>query len=407
MPASSTTNVAVLPPVETVVDFWTRNGFKQSSALVYAQWVRRFLLDCAQREVAPLADLTESRVAAFAARYARRQEINGGEAKRMAHMALHAWSVGLVALGCQPPQWSAASGPRLQLTPLLEDYISFREVHSNPADRSLKREVTDISAWLAFLRRRKRRLQRVRLTDVDAYMVKMRGHYAVATVAGCLGSLRLFLRFLHNTGRLRHDLASSVQGPPRRRVEPPRALPWSDVQKILRAVDRESRIGMRDYAMLLLMSLYGLGSAEVVGLELDDVHWRTATLTIHRPKTGVEIELPLLAAAARALAAYLRHVRPPDAPSRAFFIRHQLPHTAFTSSAIRFAIHKYAVRAGILVRPLGGHVLRHSHASRQVDQQVPPRVLSSILGHRDPESTSAYTRVAVTRLRHIALPVPR
>jgi site-specific recombinase XerD len=34
-------------------------------------------------------------------------------------------------------------------------------------------------------------------------------------------------------------------------------------------------------------------------------------------------------------------------------------------------------------------------------------VLSSILGHLDPESTSAYTRVAVERLRGIALPVPR
>jgi site-specific recombinase XerD len=56
---------------------------------------------------------------------------------------------------------------------------------------------------------------------------------------------------------------------------------------------------------------------------------------------------------------------------------------------------------------LGGHVLRHSHASRQVDQHAPPRVLSSILGHLDPESTSAYTRVAVERLRGIALPVPR
>lgn len=159
--------------------------------------------------------------------------------------------------------------------------------------------------------------------------------------------------------------------------------------------------------MLLLMSLYGLGSAEVINLNLDDVHWRTATLTVHRPKTSVDIELPLLPAAARTLATYLRHVRPPDAPNRALFIRRRLPHVVFTSSAIRFAVRKYAARAGIQTRPLGGHVLRHSHASRQVDQQAPPRVLSSILGHRDPESTSAYTRVAVERLRGFALPVPQ
>lgn len=325
----------------------------------------------------------------------------------MAGMSLHAWSVALTGLGIQPVEWSQPGRPHQRLPLLLTEYVSFRRVHANAADSTLKREVSEITAWLEFLRSRQRSLRAVRLKEVDAYMFKMRRRYAVATVARSLSTLRQFLRFLHNTGRLRHDLASSVQGPPRRRVEPPRALPWSEVQRILRAVDRSTRTGLRDYAMLLLMSLYGLGSAEVVGLRLEDVHWQAGTLSVHRPKTGVDIELPLLPAAARALAAYLRRVRPPDAPSRALFIRHQMPHVAFTSSAIRFAIRKYGAKAGIQARPLGGHILRHSHASRQVDQQAPPRVLSSILGHRDPESTSAYTRVAIERLRGIALPVPR
>lgn len=56
---------------------------------------------------------------------------------------------------------------------------------------------------------------------------------------------------------------------------------------------------------------------------------------------------------------------------------------------------------------LGGHLFRHSHACRQIDQRTPPRILSSILGHRDLESTSIYARVALKRLRGIALPVPR
>lgn len=404
---SNSTNEAELARIEKVVDFWKRNGLKGSSTIVYQQWVRRFLLDCTQRGVPALAHLTSEGVTAFAKRYARRHRINSGETQRMARTSLRAWSVGLVALGSQPARWSTPNSPDHKLPPLLAEYVSFRHVHSHAIDSSINREIAEITAWLEFLRTRRRSLRRVRLADIDAYVIKMRRRYAVATVARSLSSLRLFLRFLQNTDRLRHDLASSVQCPPRRRVEPPRALAWSDVQKILRAVDQSTRTGMRDYAMLLLMSLYGLGSAEVIGLKLDDVHWRTAILSVHRPKTGVDIELPLLSPAARALAAYLRHVRPPDAPSRAFFIRHQLPHIGFTSSAIRFAVRKYAAKAGIQVRPLGGHVLRHSHASRQVDQQAPPRVLSSILGHRDPESTSAYTRVAVERLRGIALPVPR
>jgi integrase/recombinase XerD len=393
--------------MERIVEFWKRNGLKQSSTVVYQQWVRRFLLDCARRKLSPLNHLTASEVRGFAKRYAGRKGINSSEAQRMAGMSLHAWSVALTGLGIQPSQWSEPGSPHQHMPPLLTEYVSFRRVHANAADSTLKREISEITAWLEFLRSRQRSLRAVRLTDVDAYMLKLRRRFAVATVARSLSTLRLFLRFLQNTGRLRHDLASSVQGPPRRRVEPPRALPWSEVQRVLRAVDQSTRTGLRDYTMLLMMSLYGLGSAEVVGLRLEDVHWQAGTLSVHRPKTGVDVELPLLPAAARALAAYLRRVRPPDAPSRAVFIRHQMPHVAFSSSAIRFAIRKYAVKARIQTRPLGGHILRHSHASRQVDQQAPPRVLSSILGHRDPESTSAYTRVAIERLRGMALPVPR
>jgi integrase len=243
--------------------------------------------------------------------------------------------------------------------------------------------------------------------DIDDYLVKLRRHYAVSTVSSILSSLRLFLRFLHGTGRLPHDLASSIQSPPRRCIQLPRALPWAEVRRILKAVDRRSRLGQRDYAMLLLMSLYGMGSAEIMALTLDQIHWENLTFRVVRPKTGESIDLPLLPAAARALSAYLKHARPPDAPTRSVFVSQPMPYRTVGSKAVRGAIRKYARRAGVKAKVLGGHAFRYSHASRQVDQQAPPRVLSSILGHRDPESTSAYTRVAVERLRGIALPVPR
>ena len=40
-------------------------------------------------------------------------------------------------------------------------------------------------------------------------------------------------------------------------MRPRRALPWEDVQRLLRAVDTSSARGLRDYVLLLLMSTYG------------------------------------------------------------------------------------------------------------------------------------------------------
>lgn len=398
----------VLATLGDITRFWERNGLKASSALHYQRWVRRYLVHCERKRSAPLAHLTSLEVSRFAKSYARCRHIDCQEARRQAQQALHAWSIGLSASGVQVRAWAQPKIRHVLTGPWFAEYRAFRRAHSSAQEDSIERDLVDVDAWLRFLRARKRKLRTVRVADVDAYLLQLRRRrLAVATVARALSSLRLFLRFLHLTGHLRYDIASSIQSAPRRSGQLPRALSWPEVQRLLRAVDRQTLTGQRDYAILLLMSLYGLGSAEIIALRLDDIHWRQRTLKVVRPKTGVSIELPLLPGAARVVARYLRQCRSPDAPTRALFVRRSMPHVAFSSSAIRHAIRKYARRAGLQESVFGGHVLRHSHASRQIDQRTPPRILSSILGHRDWESTSRYTRVAVERLRGLSLPVPR
>jgi site-specific recombinase XerD len=270
----------------------------------------------------------------------------------------------------------------------------------------MRRDVDIAVEFLAFLRSRDRTIAAARIVDIDAFVDGMLDRLSRATVADQCSSLRGFLRFLRATGRVRHDLATAVVGP-RVRVSarPPRALPWDDVRRILHAISRRDRREIRDYAILLLLASYGMGAAEVARLRLDDIDWRSKLLHVRRPKTGVPTELPLLPAVARALASYLRRGRPRCAAARAVFLTFSMPHRPITTAAICHQVRKYARRAGIAA--VGGHVFRHSHATRQIDLGADPKVVGDILGHRRPSSTSAYVRVALRRLRAIALPVPR
>jgi integrase len=205
------------------------------------------------------------------------------------------------------------------------------------------------------------------------------------------------------------NLAPAVMAPIVRRGERPlRALPWEDVRRILRAVDRSAPGGYRDYTVLLLMSVYGLGAGEVIRLRLDDIDWHAAKLRISRPKTGAEFWLPLLPAVARALVVYLRHGRPMHVATRYLFLTLKAPHRRLgESSNVRHILVKHAQAAGVSAPYLGSHVLRHTHACRELEQGVPPKIIGDILGHRRPESTSAYLRVATERLREMALLVPK
>jgi site-specific recombinase XerD len=90
------------------------------------------------------------------------------------------------------------------------------------------------------------------------------------------------------------------------------------------------------------------------------------------------------------------------------FVQAKVPFDAFTaSSAVRHILAKHARAAGIQAPYLGSHVLRHSNAARQLDVGTRARVLSDLLGHRDPESVSAYVRIATQSLREVSLPVPQ
>jgi site-specific recombinase XerD len=292
---------------------------------------------------------------------------------------------------------------------LLAAFVEHRIEVQGLVESSVRRDLNIVQEFLLFLRRRRRTIAMIRVADIDGFLGRCSGRMTLRTLARVAYVLRAFLQFLYTFGRHRHELASLVATPRVRRGElPPRALPWPDVRRIIGAIDRRTRTGRRDYALLLTMAAYGLGSGEVRGLTLESVDWRRRQVRVVRPKTHREIRLPLLPGVAQALVAYLQHGRPRHCTSRALFVRAHAPYVGLGSStAIRYVLRKHAKAAGVSAAYLGSHVLRHSHASRQIDQGASVTVVGNILGHRRPDSTSVYVRVALHRLRGVALPVPR
>jgi len=395
--------------IRKVERLWRRSGRTESTIAQYSRWVRRYQVSCARRGLDASANLTARGVAQFARQYVgpRVHRRNCPTVRSSARFALRAWSWGLRLLGYAVPEWLAVTPEPAPLPTPLQEYAEYRQRHRGVALSTLPKDIDTATAFLAVLRSRHRSVATARVADIDAFVARLAQRVSTGTVADACSSLRAFLRFLHATGRVRRDLAACVVAPRVRRASrPPRALPWADVRRILRSVDRTRPRGRRDFAALLLMASYGLGAAEVCGLRLEDIDWGAGVLRVRRAKTGVLIELPLMPPVARALAAYVRHERPRHAIAREVFVSAQLPHVALTGSAVGQLVRKHARAAGVTAEFIGSHALRHSHASRQIDLGAPPKIVGYILGHRHPSSTSVYVRVATTRLRSVGLTVP-
>jgi integrase/recombinase XerD len=394
---------------QAVARLWKKNRISPGSIVIYLQWVRRFRAYCQRRHLEETSQLTLEGLRRFLHAYVgpRRKGPVAAPTGHVAQNALQAWAWALRALRIPVPQWRAPRAPA-KLTPLLAAYCRYRRSHCGIAEATLQRDIETAKAFLARLPGGSNSASQARVVDIDRFVSYLSARISKRTVADRCSSLRAFLRFLRITNRLRHDLATSVVSPRFPWAErPPRALPWADVRRILGAVRQKEPLGKRDFALLLMMATYGLGAAEVLGLDLEAVDWKSEILRVRRPKTKAEIDLPLLPPVAKALAAYLQMERPSHAQSRRIFLNPKTPYAPLTSRGIRHRIRHYAHQAGIDVPVLGAHVLRHSHATRQIDAGANPMVVSDILGHRRPSSTSVYVRVALRRLRAVALPVPR
>jgi site-specific recombinase XerD len=165
-------------------------------------------------------------------------------------------------------------------------------------------------------------------------------------------------------------------------------------------------MGRRDYAQYLLFCAYGLGNAEIINLKLEQIDWAANILHIQRVKTGITIDLPLLPDVAKAIADYLRHGRP-QTQHRNVFVIHRIPFGPLCHSTIGPRVQLWAKRAKVQAPFLGTHLFRHSFATCQLEHGTQLKVIGDILGHSSHQTTSIYVRSALSRLRKLALPVPK
>lgn len=244
------------------------------------------------------------------------------------------------------------------------------------------------------------------IQDIDAYFDMRAPGLRRRSLKDVGERLRSLVRYLHSAGHTAADLAPHIIAPTLYAYETiPSALSPEQIAAVLKTTrDDPSPMGLRDYAILLLLSTYGMRNGEISRLRLDDIDWRAETLRIHHSKTGRHSLLPLLEPVGEALLNYLRRGRP-ETDVREIFIRTRAPYRAL--SGIYIEVRRRLEAAGVKLNgKCGPHTFRHARAVSLLRASVPQKVIGDLLGHRSAESTIPYLKLATEDLRAIALEVP-
>jgi integrase/recombinase XerD len=306
------------------------------------------------------------------------------------------------------PVIPAKDGCPVRFRPLRDDYVASCRARGN-AEATLAAKDKAASRFLGYLDETGTDLAALGVRDVSGFLLRQRG-LRRKTIAGLRSSLADFLDFLAAAGRAPRGLAGRL--PPHRHLRhesEPHLWTAEEIRRLLAVIDRQSAVGKRDYAMILLTARLGLRICDLRQLELGDLDWRAKTLTIIQRKTGRPLSLPLLDDVGWAIIDYVRHGRPETACAKVF-IKHSYPFGAFGgSSSVACRLSRYAARARIEFPPgqaCGMHSLRGALAVAMTGNGAPMPVISAVLGHSSTDTTQAYyLRFDVERLRCCALDV--
>lgn len=246
-----------------------------------------------------------------------------------------------------------------------------------------------------------RDLKNLRPTDIDSYFLENTVRWSRISMKVMTGTLRIFLRYAATQGLCDACLATALRTPRAYAQESlPSAPQWSDVQRILATTDTDKPADIRNRAILMLLSIYGMRRGEVVALRLNQIDWGGRRLHVFRLKRRQPQVYPLLPTVAQALARYIDTVRP-ESSAQEVFLGLYAPHQALTPSALFDFVNRKFKVLGIEIKHRGPHALRHACAARMVTQGLSFKEIGDHLGHRSLSATMTYAKIDMCALREV------
>ena len=297
--------------------------------------------------------------------------------------------------------------------PTMQDYISRFGVHlkyeRNVSAHTLRNYMSDLEQFLDFIcppdeagNRREVSIKDIDHLTIREYMSRLYQEKRKKTsIARKLATLRTFFKFLCREQVLELNPAKLVSSP-RLPKNLPKPISESDVERFIETPDVDTVLGKRDRAILEMLYATGCRVAELAGMNLEDIDFRSETVRL-RGKRRKERIVPFGSKAKQALQTYLGvrgelliEASEASRDVMAVFLNYQ--GTRITTRSVGRMLDKY-VKECAMMHDISPHSLRHSFATHLLNRGADVRSVQELLGHARLSTTQIYTQVSIEHLK--------
>jgi len=283
----------------------------------------------------------------------------------------------------------------------IDQFMDYRKVVYETSGETLKSNRTDLKLFREFIENQAYpTIDGPAVMDFQYYLKKYRGNTG-GSINRKIFTLRSYSHFLilqdvKDADDLPfYDVLKVRQGYRNR----PNALSIDQVKRLFEGIDRNTCLGIRDYAVYALMYQTGLRVGEVHSLDISSIDFENQTLEVigkgnkrrilHLTDEMVQILIEWMAVRSR------------------FYKSNETDALFVSKKGNRLAIRtmednikKIVQNSGMYARfNISCHTLRHSFASHLNDKDVDILVIQSLLGHTSPRSTEPYIHPSLEKIR--------
>ncbi|HEY6446364.1 MAG TPA: tyrosine recombinase XerC [Acidobacteriaceae bacterium] len=229
-----------------------------------------------------------------------------------------------------------------------------------------------------------------------------------ASVARALAAIRSWFKWLARQGLVEQSPAALV-ATPKLPKHLPRVPTIEEMNRVVESADDEGAAWPeRDKVIFELLYGCGIRNAELVGIDLQDIHWANEAILV-RGKGRKERYVPLGDAAAQALRAYLP-VRAEKLAAangglgkqaEALLLNMRLRGSGrLTTRSVGRIVKGIALAQG-LPADVHPHTLRHAFGTHMLEEGADLRAIQELLGHERLSTTQRYTQLTVGQVAEV------